>query len=225
MSEEKMPAELERLFRDDDGALYADDAAARAIAIVMNLFHQEHYSWPEWVNKFSAEINAPGHYRHSGDGAMKAEAVLAGDGKSINRNYAKLWLAACEKLLLEKGLLTRSELAALHAEERPGDAFAVGDQVVVRDIEPVGPAHLPLFVRGKAGVVERRLGDVAVSTPPTPEDMTESDERNHRPVYNIRFTAQELWGSGAPEKDSVNFSIGHDYLEHSAFRLKHIRNF
>ena len=217
MSEEKMPAELERLFRDDDGALYADDAAARAIAIVMKLFHQKYYSWPEWVDTFSAEIDAPGHYRHSGDGANKAEAVLTGDGKRINRNYAKLWLAACEKLLLEKGLLTRSELAAklaaLRAEEPPGDAFAVGDRVVVRDIEPVGNAHLPLFVRGKSGIVERCLGDVAVSTPPTPENTTEPDERNRRPVYSVRFTAQELWGSGAPGTDSVNFSIGHDYLK------------
>jgi hypothetical protein len=211
-----MPDELERLIRDDDGALYADDAAARAIAIVMNLFHQEHYSWPEWVDMFSAEINAPGHYRHTGDGAKKAEAALTGDGESINRNYAKLWLAACEKLLLEKGLLTRSELdaklTALRAEERPGDAFAIGHRVVVRDIEPVGIAHLPLFIRGKTGVVERRLGDVADSAPPTPEDTTEPDERIRRPVYNVRFTALELWGSGAPAKDSVNFSIGHDYL-------------
>jgi hypothetical protein len=217
MSEEKMPAELECLFRDDDGALYADDAAARAIAIVMKLFHQKYYSWPEWVDTFSAEIDAPGHYRHSGDGAKKAEAVLTGDGKRINRNYAKLWLAACEKLLLEKGLLTRSELAAklaaLRAEERPGDAFAVGDRVVVHDIEPVGHAHLPLFVRGKTGIVERRLGDVAVSTLPTPENTTDPDERNRRPVYSVCFTAQELWGSGAPEKDSVNFSIGHDHLK------------
>ncbi len=39
------------------------------------------------------------------------------------------------------------------------------------------------------------------------------DERNRRPIYSVRFTAQELWGSGAPEKDSVNFSIGHDYLK------------
>ncbi len=217
MSEETMPAELERLFRDDDGALYADDAAARAIAIVMELFRQERYSWPEWVDKFSAEIDAPGHYRHSADGAKKAEAALSGDGKSINRNYAKLWLAACEKLLLEKGLLTRSELvaklAALRAEERPGDAFAVGDRVVVRDIEPVGHTHLPLFVRGKTGIVERRLGDVAVPTMPTPDDTTEPDERNRRPVYSVRFMAQELWGSDATGKDSVNFSIRHDYLK------------
>lgn len=217
MSEGTLPGELERLFRDDDGALYADEAAARAVAIVMKLFEQEHYSWPEWVDKFSAEIEAPGHYRHSEDGAKKAEAVLTGDGKSINRNYAELWLVACEKLLLEKGLVTRSELdgtfAALRAEKRSGEGFAINDRVVVRNIEPVGHAHLPLFVRGKIGVVERRLSDFSFPITSMPDGTTEPDEKNRQPVYSVRFTAQELWGSDAPRKDSVNFSIWHSYLK------------
>jgi nitrile hydratase len=208
MSDGKIPAELERLIRDDDGALYADEAAARAIAIVIKLFEQEHYAWPEWVDKFSAEIGAPGYYRHSENGAKTAEAVLTGDSKSINRNYAKLWLEACEKLLLEKGLVTRSELdgtlAALRTEQGRDDEFAVDDRVLVRDIEPVGHAHLPLFVRGKTGIVERHLAAAA---------LPESDGKNRRPVYSVRFTARELWGPDAPQKDSVNFSIGHDYLK------------
>ncbi len=205
MSEGTLPGELERLFRDDDGALYADEAAARALAIVMKLFEQEHYSWPEWVDKFSAEIEAPGHYRHSEDGAKKAEAVLTGDGKSINRNYAELWLVACEKLLLEKGLVTRSELdgtfAALRAEKRSGEGFAINDRVVVRDIEPVGHAHLPLFVRGKIGVVERRLGDFSFPITSMPDGTTEPDEKKRQPVYSVRFTAQELWGSVSITRD------------------------
>lgn len=217
MSEEALHSELERLIRDDDGALYADEAAARAIAIVMKLFEHEHYSWPEWVDKFSAEIDAPGHYRHSGDGARKAEAVLTGDGKSINRNYAELWLAACEKLLLEKGLVTRSELdgrfAAWPVEQRPGEEFAINDRVIVRDIEPLGHAHLPRFVRGKTGVVERRLGDFSFPITSMPDGTTESEGKNRQPVYSIRFTARELWGSDAPRKDSVNFSIWHSYLK------------
>jgi hypothetical protein len=217
MSEGTLPGELERLFKDDDGALYADEAAARAVAIVMKLFEQEHYSWPEWVDRFSAEIAAPGHYRHSEDGAKNAEAVLTGDGKSINRNYAELWLSACENLLIENGLVTRSELDgafdALRAEKRPGDGFAVNDRVVVREIEPVGHAHLPLFVRGKTGVVERRLGDFSFPGSSTQDGAAEPAEKIRQPVYNVRFTAQELWGSDAPRRDSVNFSIWHSYLK------------
>jgi nitrile hydratase len=217
MGEGRTPVDLAQLIRDDDGALYADEAAARSIAIVMKLFEQGHYAWPEWVDKFSVEISPPGHYRHSADGAEAAEAVLTGDHESINRNYAKLWLAACEKLLLEKGLLTRPEfdakLVALRAENRFGDEFAVDDQVIVRDISPVGHAHLPLFVRGKPGVVNRRLGDFAFPALPSPEDSTEVGESKRQPVYSVRFAARDLWGPDAPGRDSVNFSIWHDYLK------------
>ncbi len=217
MSEAPTAVDLAQLIRDDDGALYADEAVARNIAIVMKLFEQGHYAWPEWVDKFSVEISPPGHYRHSAEAAEAAEAVLSGDAKSINRNYAKLWLAACEKLLLEKGLLTRPELdaklAELRAENRSGDDFTVGDQVVVGDIEPVGHAHLPLFVRGKTGVVERRLGDFAFPEMPAPDGTTEARESSRQPIYSVRFAARELWGPEAPARDSVNFSIWHDYLK------------
>ncbi len=216
MSEATLTGELGRLLRDDDGALYADEAAARAIAIVIRLFEHEHYSWPEWVDKFSAEIAAPGHYLHSEDGAKEAEAVLTGDCKSINRNYAELWLSACETLLLEKGLVTRSELdetfAALGVEKPSSEGFVVSDRVVVRDIEPVGHAHLPLFVRGKAGVIERPLGDFAFPVMSPPNGTAEAGESSRQPVYSVRFAARELWGPDAPRRDSVNFSIWHDYL-------------
>jgi nitrile hydratase len=142
--------------------------------------------------------------------------VLTGDGKSINRNYAKLWLAACEKLLLEKGLLIAPELdaefATLRVENRSGALFAVDDQVIVRDIEPVGHAHLPLFVRGKAGVIERPLGDFAFPVMSPPNGTAEAGESSRQPVYSVRFAARELWGPDAPRRDSVNFSIWHDYL-------------
>ncbi len=217
MSEQQTPVDLAQLIRDDDGAPYADEAAGRSIAIVMKLFEQGHYAWPEWVDKFSVEIDPPGHYRHSAESARAAEAVLTGDGKSINRNYAGLWLAACEKLLLEKGLLTQPELdsrlAELRAENRSGDEFAVGDRVAVRDIEPVGHAHLPLFVRGRTGVIERRLGDFNFPEIPAPDGATKAGESSRQAVYNVRFTARELWGPEAPGRDSVNFSIWRDYLK------------
>ncbi len=217
MREEERQVDLSQLIKDDDGAPYADEAAARSIAIVMSLFDQGHYAWPEWVDKFSVEISPPGHYQQSAASAKAAEDALTGNGKSINRNYAKLWLAACENLLLEKGLLTRPELdaklATLRAENSSGDEYAVGDQVVVCDIEPVGHAHLPLFVRGKSGVIERRLGDFVFPSELAPDGSTEAREGDRQPVYSVRFTAQQLWGSDAPNADSLNISIWHNYLK------------
>ncbi len=214
MEEQGQAVDLAQLIRDDDGAPYADAAAARAIALVMKLFEQGHYAWPEWVDKFSVEIHPPGHYRQSAASAQAAEAALSGDGESINRNYAQLWLRACENLLVEKGLLSRAELdaklAALRDEGGAGDEFAVGDRVLVRDIEPVGHAHLPLFVRAKRGVVARCLGEYAFPAPA--EGAAATGARRRRPLYSVRFAARELWGPDASGADSLNVSIWRDYL-------------
>ena len=207
MNESTMPDELERLFRDDDGALYAGEAAARAIAIIMKLFADGHYSWPEWVDKFSVEIAPPGHYRQGPEAAAGAEAQLSGEGGEINQNYARLWLAACEKLLLEKGLISSAELAgrleALRGVAGPAQSLAIGERVRVRDLEPMGEAHLPIFIRGKLGLIERNLGDFAAPV---------ADEER-QPHYSVRFTAAELWGADRPEGDSLNFTIWQGYLE------------
>ncbi len=218
MSETRDEADLAQLIRDDDGEKYAHEAAARSIAMVMKLHEKGHYDWPEWVDKFSVQIAPPGHYAQTAAEAEAAEAVLTGDGKSINRNYAVLWQTACENLLVEKGLLSREELDAKLSElrsgeggdEDTGDDFAVGDQVLVRDVEPVGHAHLPLFLRGKKGVVIRRMGDFTF--PAVEGGDGEAKARGPQAVYNIRLTAQEVWGPEAPAGDSLNFNIWRDYL-------------
>lgn len=211
MDKQDALAELERLIRSDDGALFADEPAARAVAIVVELFARSHYDWPEWVAHFSAEVGAPGYFEEPGEGAG---AALSGDGERVNRSYAKLWLQACEKLLVEKGLLTRSELDAKLAALRAGACreFKAGDRVVVRDVEPVGHAHLPLFVRGKPGVIERRMPARARASV---GEAGDDGETNLQPVYSVRFAARTLWGPDAPAKDSVNFSLWQGYLERS----------
>ena len=214
MSEARDEVDLAQLIRDDDGEKYAHQAAARSIAIVMKLHEQGHYDWPEWVDKFSVQIAPPGHYTQTAAEADAAEAMLSGDGKGINRNYAVLWQTACENLLVEKGLLSRDELDAKLAEmqvsETADEDITVGDQVLVRDVEPVGHAHLPLFLRGKQGVVIRRMGDFTF--PEVAGADGEAKARGPLAVYSVRFAAREVWGPDAPAGDSLNFNIWRDYL-------------
>ena len=215
MSDARDDVDLAQLIREDDGEKYAHQAAARSIAMVMKLHEQGHYDWPEWVDKFSVQISPPGHYDLSEAEAEAAEAVLTGDGKSINKNYAVLWQTACENLLVEKGLLSREELdaklAEIRADEGHGDDFAVGDQVQVRNVEPVGHAHLPLYLRGKTGVVISRLGDFTF--PEVEGGGGAAKPRGPQAVYGVRFAAREIWGPEAPANDSLNFSIWRDYLD------------
>lgn len=60
---------------------------AHAFAIVNQLAAANHYTWAEWTNYLVNEISA-----------VEQEAPGS-------KTYYELWVAACEKLLIEKGLL------------------------------------------------------------------------------------------------------------------------
>ena len=199
-----------RLPRDEGGAAFAHPWAARAVAIVVEMFERKHYRWPEWVDTFSAEIRAPGHYVRPH--ADEAEP-LAGDAARVDENYSEMWLAAAERLFADKGLVSTEELdarvseltAAQVSDSGPradgASRFAPGDRVLVRDVEPVGAAHLSLQVRAMTGVVERDLGRFAFPG--------EADQ----PMYSVRFTAREIWGAEASGRDSLYFSLWQSYLD------------
>ena len=75
---------------------------ARAFAIVVLLHRQSRYSWEEWVSYLAGEI----------------AQTSTGDGKP----YYEQWLAACERLLRDKGMLESRALLARMAdiEQRAG---------------------------------------------------------------------------------------------------------
>lgn len=64
---------------------------AKAFALVVHLYQQDHFTWPEWAEQLSREIKAAG----------------AGDDGS---GYYLLWLAAAEKLVMDKALCRGAEL-------------------------------------------------------------------------------------------------------------------
>jgi len=69
--------------------------------------------------------------------------------------------------------------------------FAAGSRVRVRAADPDVHTRLPRYVRGHTGeVVEVR------ATWQLPDDAARGVVRAE-PVYAVRFTAAELWGSGS----------------------------
>lgn len=75
-----------------DEPVFASPWEAKAFALVVHLYQQGHFSWPEWVEQLVAEIKAAGD---------------AADGS----DYYLLWLAAAEQLATGKQLCTGAELA------------------------------------------------------------------------------------------------------------------
>lgn len=156
----------------------------------------------------------------------------------LRLTYYERWLAANERLLAAKGLVTESELAAGRADpaavkslpaltaakvEGPigrslpptidpsvPPRFAVGQAVRARNIHPKGHTRLPRYARGKAGVIAIDHGV---------HDFSDAnahglgEQRQH--LYAVRFTARELWGEAASAIDTVCIDLWDDHLDHA----------
>ncbi len=80
--------------RDDDGPVFAEPWQAQAFAMTLALHEAGRFSWPEWVEIFTDEIN---------------KAQSAGD-PDFGDTYYHHWLAALERIVAEKGIATEDML-------------------------------------------------------------------------------------------------------------------
>ena len=75
--------------------------------------------------------------------------------------------------------------------------FAAGDRVRVRDAWPEleGPVHIrtPHYVRGRAGVVVRRMGAFH-----NPEDLAFARPAGKVPLYHVAFEQAAIWPENQP---------------------------
>jgi nitrile hydratase len=151
-------------------------------------------------------------------------------------SYYQKWFRSLSDLLVEKGFATREELASGKATPgapkakpvltadmvataltRPGSylrngasppAFAVGDRVRARNINPEGHTRLPRYARGHSGVITALHGAQVF-----PDSHAHGLGEDPQPLYTVRFTARELWGEAANPRDSVSLELWEPYLE------------
>ena len=154
----------------------------------------------------------------------------------LRMSYYERWVKRLEEQLVSYGFVTQDELQS--GKPAPGSVrttpvftlvtasrwlnrgiassqepsvrplFKVGQRVRARNINPTGHTRLPRYARGKAGVVMR---DHGVYLFPDTNAHFQGEKRQH--VYSVRFTARELWGERASERDSVYIDMWDDYLE------------
>jgi nitrile hydratase subunit beta len=150
--------------------------------------------------------------------------------------YYQLWIQGLVALLKKHGLVEDDEVAAgkmLHpakslkrvlrvvdvpavlAKGAPtlrstnsAALFAVGDQVTTRSNAVDHHTRLPAYARGKNGRV------AAVYGPHVFAD-THAQGLGEQPqwLYNVVFTARELWGEGADATSTVSIDAWEPYLE------------
>jgi len=63
---------------------------------------------------------------------------------------------------------------------------------------PPGHIRAPAYLRGKTGVVERRLGAFA-----NPEKLAYGLQAEKRDLYRVRFSMAEIWGAEAEAPDDT----------------------
>jgi nitrile hydratase accessory protein len=112
--------ELDRLPllpRDQDGPVFAEAWQAQAFAMTIELARHGRFTWGEWAAALGAEI---------------AAAQARGDA-DLGDTYYHHWLAALERLVAAKDLLSVSELAARKDAWRDAAAHTeFGQPIVLR---------------------------------------------------------------------------------------------
>ncbi len=89
------------------------------------------------------------------------------------------------------------------------DRFRTGDRVRVRTAFPPGHVRTPFYVRGKTGDVVSVAGHYH-----DPEELAYG--RRGAPalaLYRVRFTQDELWGSGEAPGDDLVVDLYENWLE------------
>ncbi|MEO5734207.1 MAG: nitrile hydratase subunit beta [Rubrivivax sp.] len=151
-------------------------------------------------------------------------------------SYYRIWLAALERLLAERGLVAADEIDAGHALRagpplprrlqaadvpaalargsttlRSSDdppRFAVGDPVRTRATPAGHHTRLPGYARGKRGVIEARHGAHVFA-----DAHAQGQGEQPRWLYTVRFDGAELWGADAAPGLAVSIDAWDPYLE------------
>jgi nitrile hydratase subunit beta len=154
----------------------------------------------------------------------------------LAKTYYDVWITALEKLAVAHGMVSRAELAAGRALTPPPEAprkataaqiaagiargtaydrqpsapaaFAVGQRVRARMMNPSGHTRLPRYARGRVGEVAAMRGVFVF-----PDTNARRAGENSQWLYTVRFAARELWGPEGDARSTVTIDAFEPYLE------------
>jgi nitrile hydratase len=189
-----------------------------------------------WEGRVFAMNIAMGAWRKWNTDAGRYQIELIPPADYLRMSYYERWLERVTQLAVNAGLVTQQEIESgqpAYGSEKRTPAFTpervallkrtgagarrdvpveprfrLGQQVRARNINPVGHTRLPRYARGKAGTVDRDHGVYVF-----PDTNAHFRGENPQHVYSVRFTARELWGDQASQRDSVYLDMWEDYLE------------
>jgi len=172
-----------------------------------------------WEGKVRAMASRTfGRYFHLDEFRHAIERMPAEE--YLRASYYEKWLHGIQTVLLEKGVITKEELATGRASgpappprQNPKPPplrarFRPDDRVVTRVIHPVGHTRLPRYARGKHGVVRSVNGPFLL-----PDANAHEKPPDWQACYAVEFRAKDLWGLDAPASDRVCVDLWESYLD------------
>ena len=94
--------DLPKLPHDEEGPVFREPWEAQAFALALRLAEQGHFTWSEWVEIFSQEIQS---------------AQQQGD-PDLGDTYYRHWLNALERICVQKGLVGTEDMTRRREEWR-----------------------------------------------------------------------------------------------------------
>jgi len=89
--------------------------------------------------------------------------------------------------------------------------FSRGDRVRVLNRSPIGHYRVPIYLRGRAGVVERVLEPRQLDNEREGFGLNAGDKRHY---YRVVFSLQELWpGYAGSPSDNLRIEVFETWLE------------
>ena len=86
--------------------------------------------------------------------------------------------------------------------------FALGDAVVVRNLNPPTHTRVARYVRCKHGTIARDHGIFYL-----PDTFAHGQGEHLQHCYAVRFTSKELWGDAGNARETLYFDLSDDYLD------------
>ncbi|GFG54205.1 nitrile hydratase [Mycolicibacterium agri] len=89
----------------------------------------------------------------------------------------------------------------------PDPAFKPGDEVRVKNMNPLGHTRCPKYVRNRVGKVVTSHGPQIY-----PESSSAGLGDDPKPLYTVSFKSRDLWGDDGNERDIIYVDLWEPYL-------------
>ena len=154
----------------------------------------------------------------------------------LESSYYKKWFLALERSMIERGMLANDEIEAGHSlrqtpplkrgtfslndvqrimvrgsfgrDPAAAAAFAVGDRVRTKNINPATHTRLPRYARGHVGTIERINGCHVF-----PDTSARGEGDHPQWLYTVTFSGRGLWGADTDPTLTVSIEAFEPYLE------------